>query len=247
MTRAAPIHSPSAAPIRFANATLGYAGRPIVRDLDWTVGAGSMTAIVGPNGAGKSTLLRAMAGELAPLSGRIERGVDRRRIAYLPQSTALDRTFPIAVGDLVGMGLFGKVGAFGGIGRHWSAEIDAALAAVGLADFRGTHIGALSGGELQRVLFARLILQDPSVVLLDEPFASIDQETTEALMAILQRWHGDGRTVIAALHDLDQVRRIFPDTLRLAASRATFGPTPQMLSVAASVVLPAETIRRSTG
>lgn len=197
-----------------------------------------MTAIIGPNGAGKSTLLRGMAGELRPLSGHVERAIDPRRLAYLQQAVLLDQSLPISVGDLVGMGLFGRVGFLGGIGRLWSAEIDRALASVGLFGLRRAHIGSLSGGELRRILFARLILQDPKVVLLDEPFASIDRETSEALMVVLRRWHAEGRTIVAALHDFDQIRRIFPTILRLSCGEATLGPTAQMLSVAGSLAYP---------
>ncbi len=222
-----------APPIDIVGLALGYDGRPVFRHLDWRVAPGSMTAIVGANGSGKSTLLRGLVGELRPLEGRIVvAGRDRRKIAYLPQLAGLDRSFPITVHDVVAMGLWRKIGAFGGIGRHWSGEIDAALDAVGLAGESQTAIAHLSGGQMQRILFARLILQDADIVLLDEPFAAIDRETTADLSALIHRWHGEGRTIVAALHDLDQVRRSFPETLRLSGGRGILGPTAQMLSVA---------------
>lgn len=224
---------PQEARLVISGLTLGYAGQPVVHELDWSVEPGSLTAIVGANGSGKSTLLKGLAGELVPLRGRIDLdGIERRQIAYLPQSTPIDRLFPITVADFVGMGLWGKIGAFGGIGRHWARQIDDALAAVGLSAFRTEPIARLSGGQMQRVLFARLVLQDAAVILLDEPFAAVDQETTIDLVELIKAWHGEGRTVIVALHDLDQVRRNFPQTLKLTNGHAVLGATASILSVA---------------
>jgi zinc/manganese transport system ATP-binding protein len=108
----------------------------------------------------------------------------------------------------------------------------AALATVGLEGFETRHIGALSAGQFQRVLFARLLLQDARVILLDEPFTAIDARTTRDLLDIVARWHGDGRTVIAVLHDFEQVRAHFPQTLLLARRLIGWGPTHQVLSSA---------------
>ena len=105
-----------------------------------------------------------------------------------------------------------------------------AIATVGLAGFESRPIGTLSGGQWQRALFARLVVQDARVVLLDEPFTAVDPRTTDELLALLQRWHAEGRTVIAVLHDLDQVRRHFPLTLLLARHRARFGRTDEVLT-----------------
>ena len=124
--------------------------------------------MVGPNGAGKSTLLKGLPGELAPLEGRIDRGV--ARLAYLPRASEVDRSFPIAVGAFVAMGLWHRIGAFGRVSGKDSARVAEALAAVGLTGFERRPISALSGGQVQRVMFARLLLQDADLILLDEPF-----------------------------------------------------------------------------
>lgn len=215
------------AALRTAGLALGYGGRPALEGLDLAFARGSLTAVVGPNGAGKSTLLKGLAGVLAPLAGRVER---QGRIAYLPQQAELDRSFPIRLKDFVAMGLWAEIGAFGAIDRGRRARVEAALAAVGLAGQGRQVIGTLSGGQLQRALFARLLLQDADVILLDEPFAAVDERTTADLMAILHRWHGEGRTVLAVLHDLAAVRRAFPQVLLLAGGALAQGPTGTVLT-----------------
>ena len=142
--------------------TLGYDGHPAVHHLTGRFAAGSLTAICGPNGAGKSTLIKGLVGALKPLGGRIDRsGCDTRAIGYLPQAADIDRSFPIDVFDFVALGRVRRAGLFGRIGvadRHAVAE---AIAAVGLEGFEARQIGALSGGQTQRMLFARRMLQTP--------------------------------------------------------------------------------------
>jgi zinc/manganese transport system ATP-binding protein len=219
------------AAIRFDNVTLGYGRHPAVHHLDGEIGSGSLTAIVGPNGAGKSTLLKGIVGTLSPLDGRIDVvGGSQAGIAYLPQAADLDRSFPLTVYDLVAMGLWSRTGLFGGIGRKDRARIEEAVAAVGLNGFERRPISTLSGGQMQRALFARLLLQDAHVILLDEPFTAIDAKTTADLLDLVRRWHDEARTVVAVLHDLDVVRRVFPSTLLIAREPVAWGETPEVLS-----------------
>lgn len=195
--------------------------------------SGSLTALVGANGAGKSTLLKVVAGVLAPSAGRVVRRVPDREIAYLPQSAEIDRDFPITAGDFVLAGGWRRVGAFGGIPADLRRAAEAALAAVDMADLAQRGIGALSGGQFQRLLFARLILQDARVILLDEPFAALDGATVADLVDLIRAWHAAGRTVVAALHELDLVREVFPETLKLARAPLAWGPTAEVLRGAA--------------
>lgn len=219
-----------AAAIRFDDVTLGYGRRPAVHHLDGAVARGSLTAIVGPNGAGKSTLLKGVVGALRPLAGRIDVAErERARIAYLPQAAEVDRSFPISVYDLVAMGMWSARGLFGAIGRADRARIEEAVAAVGLAGFERRPIGTLSGGQMQRALFARLLLQDASLILLDEPFTAIDEKTTADLLDLVRRWRDEERTVVAVLHDLDIVRRVFPQTLLIAREPIAWGETGDVL------------------
>ena len=226
--------SPGTAPaLVFENLTLGYDRHPAVHHLQGEVAQGALLAVVGPNGAGKSTLLKGIAGALRPLDGRIARGgLARREIAYLPQLAEIDRTFPITVGDFVAMGLWRVLGAFRGIGAAGRERVGQALASVGLPGFGGRPLGSLSGGQLQRVMFARLLLQDARLILLDEPFTAIDTRTARDLLDLVRRWHGEGRTVLAVLHDLDLVRERFPEALLLAREPVAWGPTAETLASA---------------
>ncbi len=220
-----------AAAIRLRDVTLGYGRRPAVHHVTGEVATGEMLAIVGPNGAGKSTLLKGIAGALAPLSGEIGlSGARKRRVAYLPQLAEIDRSFPMPVFDMVAMGLWSRSGLFGGIGRKEKARVAEALAAVGLTGFEDRIIGTLSGGQLQRALFARLLLQDADIILLDEPFAAIDSKTAGDLILLMRRWHAEKRTIVTVLHDLDLVKATFPRTLLIARELVAWGPTAEALS-----------------
>src|SRR5690625_4911249 len=210
---------------------LGWRDRLAVRDVSGVFEKGSMTAVVGPNGAGKSTLIKGIMGQVSPVRGRIRLNVDaRRHIACMPQADTLDRKFPVTVYDLVALGAWSRVGAWRGFCRDEHARVMAALQQVGLADFASRIIGTLSGGQLQRALFARLLMHDARVLLLDEPFASVDRATTDELLGILADWHARGRTIIVVLHDFEAVRRHFPETLLLAGQLVAWGPTEQVLT-----------------
>ena len=220
-----------AAQLKFRDVTLGYDRHPAVHHLNGEVAQGALLAVVGPNGAGKSTLFRGLAGILKPLSGAIDLGgLDIRDIAYLPQTADIDRTFPISVFDLVGTGLWRATGFFGGMGKQAREKITQALAAVGLNGFENRSIGTLSGGQMQRMLFARALLQDARLIVLDEPFNAIDTKTAADLLALVKRWHAEGRTVLAALHDMDLVRIHFPETLLLAREPVAWGRTATVLT-----------------
>lgn len=222
--------SDAAASLRFRNLTLGYDRHPAVHHLDGEVAQGALLAVCGPNGGGKSTLLKGVIGALPPLGGSIERlACPANRIAYLPQAHEIDRTFPVNVFDMVAMGNFRSTGWFGGLSKADADKTFEAIASVGLEGFEDRHIGALSGGQMQRALFARVLLQDSPVILLDEPFNAIDQRTTNELLALVQRWGEENRTVVAVLHDLDVVRRTFPQTLLLARETIAWGDTASVL------------------
>jgi zinc/manganese transport system ATP-binding protein len=217
--------------LRFRNLTLGYDRHPAVHHLDGALREGSLTAVVGPNGAGKSTLFKGVVGIIKPLAGRIERnGVRPQDIAYLPQVADIDRTFPINVYDMVAMGLWHRKRVFGGIGAGDRDTVESAIAAVGLTGFEQRPIGTLSGGQMQRMLFARLLLQDARVIVLDEPFNAIDTKTSGDLLALVRRWHSEQRTVLAALHDLDVVKANFPEALLLAREPVAWGATADVLT-----------------
>jgi zinc/manganese transport system ATP-binding protein len=219
------------AALQFRDLTLGYDRHPAVHHLTGTIESGALTAVVGPNGAGKSTLFKGIVGAIKPLAGGIDRaGLLPRDIAYLPQIADIDRTFPINVYDMVAMGLWQRAGLFGGVDQGGREVIREAIAAVGLTGFEQRAIGTLSGGQMQRMLFARLLLQDARVIVLDEPFTAIDAKTSVDLFDLVRRWHSEKRTVVAALHDIEFVRNNFPSTLLLARQSVAWGPTCDVLT-----------------
>jgi zinc/manganese transport system ATP-binding protein len=220
-----------AAQLKLSDVTLGYDRHPAVHHLAGEIAKGTLLAVIGPNGAGKSTLFRGIAGILKPLAGSISLcGLDARDIAYLPQAADIDHSFPITVFDFVGTGLWRATGLFGGIGKAARQKIARALAAVGLTGFENRTIGTLSGGQMQRLLFARVLLQDARLIVLDEPFNAIDTRTAADLLMLVKHWHSEGRTVLAALHDIDLVATHFPQTLLLAREVVAWGATADVLT-----------------
>lgn len=217
--------------VSFDDLTLGYDRHPAIHHLRGAVRRGDLLAVVGPNGAGKSTLLKGITGELKPQGGTITLiGVVRSHIAYLPQQNEIDRGFPIAAFDFVAMGLWREVGALRRFASRQRQAVAAALATVGLSGFEHRLIGSLSGGQMQRLLFARLLLQDSPLILLDEPFTALDRNTVADLLSLVQRWHAEQRTILAVLHDLEQVRRHFPSALLLAREPVAWGATADVLT-----------------
>ena len=196
-----------------------------------------MTAVIGPNGAGKSTLLKGIVGVLRPSAGVITGG--EHAIAYLPQQAEIDRSFPISVADTVAAGAWKQIGALRALTPELQNTVQAALTTVGLPGFETRPIGSLSSGQFQRVLFARLLVQQAPIIVLDEPFTAVDARTTADLLAVIRGRHHEGATVIAVLHDFEQVRAHFPQTLLLARELIAWGDTERVLT--------AEHLQRAAG
>lgn len=217
--------------IRLDNLTLGYRSRPAVHHLTGVFEPGTLTAVVGPNGSGKSTLMKGMTGFLKPMTGSVDLGgLAISDICYLPQQADLDRSFPISILDVTLMGGWKRMGAFRAASRQTLNDARRALAAVGLSGFEDRAAGSLSAGQFQRALFARALLQDAPLIILDEPFTAIDARTTADLLRVVLDWNREGRTVIAVIHDLDQVRAYFPRTLLLAREPVAWDDTSKALS-----------------
>ena len=215
---------------------LGYRGGAVLTGVTGRFAPGSLTAIVGPNGAGKTSLLKGMLGLIPLRRGRVAPTHGRQAIAYLAQASEVDRGFPVSVEDFAALGLWPRIGGLGAVTRPLARQVRDAIAAVGLHGSERAWIGELSGGQFQRVRFARLLVQDAPVVLLDEPFAGIDAATVSDLLRLIAGWHAQGRTVIAVLHDLDLVREHFPLTLALAGRALAWGATPQALMALADTL-----------
>lgn len=212
--------------IRCQTLSWGAPGQPLTLPLTLSLEHGSLSAIIGANGCGKSSLLKVIAGLQKPLSGNVALGVPRQGgLAFLPQQQHLDRQFPISLEELVAAGFWG---------RRLSTQLRAQRLANALENW---HLGgleqrplmALSGGELQRALLARLSLTDAPLLLLDEPHAALDELGQQLLWQHIHAWHSEGRTLLMVCHDLAAVRQHIPQTLLIKNRECVFGPSTELI------------------
>ncbi|PIJ50607.1 ABC transporter ATP-binding protein [Erwinia sp. OLTSP20] len=208
--------------ITFNQLRVGYRGKAVTPAINGTLACGSMTALVGANGSGKSTLLKTLAGAIPPVSGSISRPNPAMRFAWLPQQADIEKQFPISVFDIVAMGCWPRTGWLRAVSRQQRNEIMQALETVGMADFAKAQPGTLSGGQLQRVLFARMLMQQAQLLLLDEPFSGIDEKTVTLLLSLLHQRHQAGCTLVVVLHDSQTVARHFMQVLRIGAETVSW-------------------------
>lgn len=216
-------------PIFLENVTVTYDRHPAVHHLSAVIAEGSLVALVGPNGAGKSTLLNALMGLEKVSEGKIL-GIEREGVAYLPQQALINKEIPISVQELVFSGLWKAVGISRSMAPEHKEYCAQAIDSVGLSGFEKRQISTLSGGQLQRALFARVLVQDCSTILLDEPFNAVDTETTRDLTEVILTWHAQKRTVVLVSHELPYVRDICPTSLLLARECIAYGATHCVLS-----------------
>ncbi len=222
----------TAGAVRCHKLTVAYQGYRALECLSGAFESGSLTAVVGPNGGGKTTLLNVINGIIPPTAGYVDLSkVKASQIAYLPQRSRIDRSFPLLVSDVVAMGLCTQIGFYRRVKAAERKLINQTLETVGMERYAERSLHTLSGGEFQRVLFARMSMQNSPIVLLDEPFAAIDTPTMEILANVLCRWQQQGRTIISVMHDLDIVREFFPSTLILARSSVAWGKTADILTL----------------
>lgn len=196
--------------------SVNYGKRHALQNVSGTFHKGSLTAIAGPNGSGKSSLLKALAGVLRPSAGSISFSDNTRpAMAYLPQLSHMRRDFPMSVEDVVLTGFYPLTGEKPALTRDYTLKTRQAIGEVGLTGLERRPIEGLSGGEFQRMLFARVIIQNAPVILLDEPFSAVDADTTARLIRLLLAWHREGRTIICVLHDLLLIKKYFPESMVL--------------------------------
>lgn len=212
------------------NVSLGYGAHIALQGVSGQFAPGSLTAVIGPNGSGKSSLLKGLLGLMRPLRGSIVSRHPRPALGYLSQAGGVDPQFPVSVEDFVAVGLWPHIGWLCRVTPPLAQRVAQAMEAVGLQGLGAHHIGELSGGQFQRMRFARLLVQDPRVVVLDEPFAGVDEPTTAVLLRLLHDWHAQGKTVIAVLHDRAMVRAHFPQTLALNGRVQAWGETCAVLA-----------------
>lgn len=248
------VRAESGVPLAVTGLSVAYRDEPVLWDVSWSVRAGTMTAVVGPNGAGKSTLLSAALGLVPRLAGDARfwgqpLSAVRDRVAHVPQRESVDWDFPVTARDVVRMGATRGaawwlpdwlVPARAGR-RETGRRVEDALARVEMTELGERPIGELSGGQQQRVFLARALAQDADLVILDEPFAGVDEETEAALTTELRRLVEAGRTVVAVHHDLESVARHFDDVLALDRIVEAQGPAAEVLATWRRVAGAAET------
>lgn len=215
--------------ITIDNVTMSYQRHPVVHHVSVDFPCGYTNAIIGPNGAGKSTLLKIMMGMLAPDEGSVCFN-HKETVSYLPQQSDIDRSLPITVEDLVAMGFLVSGSIFSKIPEDTMTKVKEALATVGLTGFENRTIDNLSNGQFQRALFARIIVQDTDVILLDEPFNAVDAKTNLDLCRVITDWRSKGKTVIAVIHDFHVAKEHFDYTLMMACEKIAFGKTHDVLT-----------------
>lgn len=216
--------------ISIHNLSVTYGNFVALENISGAFEPGSLTAVVGPNGGGKSTFIKALQ-KLVPFKGSIRHHCFHVcDTAYLPQKSDLDSFFPLSVYEVVAMGLWRKIGAFQKLTPTDNKTIHHALEKVGLKHKEKAPISCLSGGQFQRMLFARIIVQDSSLIILDEPFNSIDHTTYLHLMQLIKEWHALGKTIIVVLHNIDLVKEFFPTCLLLSKHAIAWGNTQHVLT-----------------
>lgn len=214
-----PEHS-SQNPLSVHAMTVAYQQRPVLWDVDYDAPSGSLIAVVGPNGAGKTTFIKACLGLLTRASGTVEfwgkpYAEQRMKIGYLPQRESVDWDFPISALEVVTMGRYGKIGWFRRIGKQHIEIARACLDQVGMGTFAERQINQLSGGQQQRVFLARALAQEADLYFMDEPFGGVDAATERAIVDVLRKLKGEGKTIVAVHHDLLTVPEYYDHVLLL--------------------------------
>ena len=222
--------------IRIENLSVSYKETLALKDISLVLQGPTITGILGPNGAGKSTLLKSMLG-IIPHEGHAfiddkEMKKSLKKVAYVEQKVHIDYNFPIKVKECVSLGLYPSIPLFHTLkANHWK-KVDEALEIVGLSDYADRQISQLSGGQFQRVLIARCLVQDADYILLDEPFVGIDSVSEEIIMNTLRDLKKAGKTVLIVHHDLGKVAHYFDQVLLLNKELIAFGPTKKTFTQA---------------
>ena len=222
--------------IRIENLSVSYKETLALKDISLVLQGPTITGIIGPNGAGKSTLLKSMLG-IIPHEGHAfiddkEMNKSLKKVAYVEQKIHIDYNFPIKVKECVSLGLYPSIPLFHTLkASHWK-KVAEALEIVGLSDYADRQISQLSGGQFQRVLIARCLVQEADYILLDEPFVGIDSVSEEIIMNTLRNLKKAGKTVLIVHHDLGKVPHYFDQVLLLNKEVIAFGPTKESFTQA---------------
>ena len=217
--------------LQIENLGVSYGPQWALRGVDLDIWRGDVLAFIGPNGAGKSTLLKAILGLITPTEGRILRDGPALPTGYVPQKLDIDARFPLTVGEFMAVSHPGSSFWFGGVPRRWRPRIMETLERLRMADFAHRQLGTLSGGQFHRVLIASALLQQPQLLLLDEPSASIDRRGAEELQLLLHELHATLElTLVFVSHDLHFVHHLAQRVGCLNQNFCGLGPPHEVLS-----------------
>ena len=204
-------------------ANLGYEDAVVLQDVNLELRPGELIAIAGPNGSGKTTLFRTILGFLPVLSGTLTRACALNEVGYVPQSAALDSTFPITAREVVGMGGYGRLKPYQAFPIAEKERLENVLTQVGLSKLAGHLFFSMSGGQRQRILIARALMVGPKILILDEPLAGCDPESQKAISELLVNLsEREGKAVFFSSHDLRMVRSVSKHVLRVDGGRVTW-------------------------
>ena len=182
--------------------TAGYEQTVVLRDVNLTIREHDFIGIIGPNGGGKTTLLKVILGLLKPFSGEIVYHVTKQSLfGYLPQNSRFDARFPISVKEVVLSGLMSEKGIFKGYTKADREKVNDLLETYGMGGFGNRPIGELSGGQMQRVAIARAIVNNPKLLLADEPTGALDTKSGAQVMELFQKLNDEGVSVLMITHD----------------------------------------------
>tara|TARA_B100001029_G_scaffold176492_1_gene179493 strand:- start:1821 stop:2612 length:792 start_codon:yes stop_codon:yes gene_type:complete len=211
-----------------------YGNTLALDNVSFEVSEGKMVAVVGPNGGGKSTLFNAMTGLVPLANGSIKiKGLDPNKakelIGYVPQKNLINWNFPVSVKQVVEMGLTTKK-SFNPFSKKNDEIIKESLSQVSLLDKIDDNVNKLSGGQLQRVFIARALSQGSDILLLDEAFSAVDVGAQEDLMEIIKNIKLDGKTILIATHDINNIEEKFDEVLCLNRHCCAYGDASEVLT-----------------
>jgi len=204
-------------------------------DVTFSITKGKKVAVVGPNGGGKSTLFNALTGLAPVVNGSLKiNGLDpqdaKGTISYVPQKDLINRNFPLSVKQVVEMGLITRNSLNLFARKQINLKIEEALENVGLSDKINENINNLSGGQFQRVLIARGLAQDADIILLDEAFSAVDVGAQEDIMSLISDINLDGKTILVATHDINNLEEKFDEVLCLNRHCCAYGDPSEVLT-----------------
>lgn len=230
--------APGGTVVELRHAAIGYAGRAVIRDVDFRLRRGEVVALVGPNGCGKTTLVRGVLG----LADLVEGGIDlfgepaagfreRFRIGYVPQRHTVGGAIPSTVREVVASGRLPRKRWGTRLNARDRSAVEAAITEVGLADRSRAEVATLSGGQQRRVLIARALAGEPEVLVMDEPTAGVDAASQRSLAATLERLVARGLTLLVVTHELAPLAGIVDRVVAMEHGRVVHdGPAAEALA-----------------